>query len=1368
MPRNNDLNKILLIGSGPIVIGQGCEFDYSGVQACKALREERYQVVLVNSNPATIMTDPEFADRTYIEPITAEVIEAIMEREKPDAILPTLGGQTALNAAMELNRNGALARHDVKLIGASAQAIAKGEDRQLFKEAMLRIGLEVPRSGVARSLTDLDRIIGEIGTFPLIVRPAFTLGGTGGGIAYNREELDVIAARGLDLSPVHEVLIEESLVGWKEFEMEVMRDRMDNCVVVCSIENFDPMGVHTGDSITVAPVQTLTDKEYQMMRDAAFAVIREIGVETGGSNIQFAVHPDNGRMVVIEMNPRVSRSSALASKATGFPIAKIAAKLAVGYTLDEIKNDITRETPACFEPTIDYCVVKVPRFTFEKFPQAEATLTTRMKSVGEAMAIGRTFKEALQKALRSLEIKRFGLLGDGADKDVDLETLRLKLATPNAERIFFIAQAFKKGASIEEVYELTKIDRWFLRNVQQIVEEAKFLSSAHFSHTARGLSQVRRSGFQPDSADEHLARRAAEHRAANPAYEANEIVDIRFRGLDPQQPIVQKRGHLPHWEQTGATYFVTFRLADSISADVLSQWKCERAAWLKLHPQPWDWKTAREYMRRFEEEREHWLDQGHGSCLLREPRAAAIVAESLNHFDRQRYLVDAYVVMPNHVHVLFKPLGKNSLADILHSWKSFTAQALNREMNRAGVLWMHEGFDTIVRDAEHLRACREYIAQNPAKARLSEGGFILVRREALMVNGENESQTPQLNRPSHAQLDVSADEQDARQPSEAGSLTSDTAPANGALGREQLLRAKKLGFSDRQLAVANAVTENQVRATRNSLGVTPTYRLVDTCAAEFEAYTPYYYSTYGDENERRESGKRKIMILGGGPNRIGQGIEFDYCCVHAAFALRELEFETIMVNSNPETVSTDYDTSDKLYFEPLTLEDVLNIYDQEKPEGVLVQFGGQTPLNLSQGLKAAGVSILGTQPESIETAENRKLFAAMLDKLGLRQTPNGSAVSTEEAVAIAQKIGYPVLVRPSFVLGGRAMELVYNEVDLRRYMTSAIEVTPDRPVLIDRFLEDAVEVDVDCIADGETTVLGAIMEHIEEAGIHSGDSACVIPTFSLSQKVIAEISAASKAMARALNVRGLMNVQFAVKGDDVYVLEVNPRASRTIPFVSKAIGVPLAKLAAKVMVGKSLRELGFTKEIVPKHFSVKEAVFPFLRYEGLDISLGPEMKSTGEVMGMDVDLGLAYAKSQMAAPPPLPKKGKVFISVKDTDKEAVIPVAREFVKLGFEIISTSGTADALTKAKVKVTKVFKLHEGRPNVLDRIKNGDINFIINTPSGKIPREHEVVIRNAALAAKIPIMTTVRAALASANGIRSLQKRRVQVRSLQEYHT
>src|SRR3982075_3920791 len=837
MPRNDQIKKILLIGSGPIVIGQGCEFDYSGVQACKALREEGYQVVLVNSNPATIMTDPEFADRTYIEPITAEVIEAIIEREKPDALLPTMGGQTALNAAMELNRNGALARHGVKLIGANAQAIAKGEDRQLFKEAMLRIGLDVPRSGVARSLADLDRIVQEIATFPLIGRPAFTLGGRGGGIAYNRDELNEIVTRGLDLSPVNEVLIEESLVGWKEFEMEVMRDRMDNCVVVCSIENFDPMGVHTGDSITVAPVQTLTDKEYQMMRDAAFAVIREIGVETGGANIQFAVNPENGRMVVIEMNPRVSRSSALASKATGFPIAKIAAKLAVGYTLDEIKNDITRETPACFEPTIDYCVVKVPRFTFEKFPQADPTLTTQMKSVGEAMAIGRTFKESLQKALRSLEIGRFGLGADGKDlvnsgSPWDTEEIQRKLVNASWDRIFYIRYALLAGFSPDDIQKLTSIDPWFIEQIRQIVAEESFI-------------------------------------------------------------------------------------------------------------------------------------------------------------------------------------------------------------------------------------------------------------------------------------------------------------ANGTL---ELRKAKQLGFSDRQIAFLTKRSEAEVRADRIARGILPTYRLVDTCAAEFEAYTPYYYSTYGDENERRESGKRKVMILGGGPNRIGQGIEFDYCCVHAAFALRDLGFETIMVNSNPETVSTDYDTSAKLYFEPLTLEDVLNIYDQELPEGVIVQFGGQTPLNLAEGLKVAGVPIIGTQPESIEMAEDRKLFAAMLDNLGLRQTPSGSAVSAEEAIAIAQKIGYPVLVRPSFVLGGRAMELVYNDEDLRRYMQSAIEVSSDRPVLVDRFLEDAIEVDVDCIADGEPGVIGAILEHIEEAGIHSGDSACVIPTFSLPDKVLDQISSATKAMARELNVRGLMNAQFAVKGENVYVL----------------------------------------------------------------------------------------------------------------------------------------------------------------------------------------------------------------------------------------
>jgi carbamoyl-phosphate synthase large subunit len=1068
MPRDNTLKKILLIGSGPIVIGQGCEFDYSGVQACKALAEEGYEVILVNSNPATIMTDPEFASRTYIEPITPEVVEKIIAREKPDALLPTLGGQTALNCAMDLVKNGALERYNVRLIGANAEAIAKGEDRLLFKEAMIKIGLDVPRSGVAHSQEDARKIAREIGSFPLIIRPAFTLGGTGGGIAYNREEYESTVARGLDLSPVNEVLIEESLLGWKEFEMEVMRDRNDNCVIICSIENIDPMGVHTGDSITVAPAQTLTDREFQVMRDASFAVIREIGVETGGSNIQFAVNPKNGRMTVIEMNPRVSRSSALASKATGFPIAKIAAKLAVGYTLDEVRNDITRETPASFEPTIDYVVTKVPRFTFEKFPQADPTLTTQMKSVGEAMAIGRTFKESLQKALRSLEVKRFGLVGDIPSKPVESQELRRKLRVPNAERIFYLGHAFAHGMTVEEAFDLTKIDPWFLHNIRQIAVES---------------------------------------------------------------------------------------------------------------------------------------------------------------------------------------------------------------------------------------------TQLPAKA--------------------------------------------------------------AELSREHFTRLKKLGFSDHQLALAAGASEQEIRAARKAHGVIPTYRLVDTCAAEFEAYTPYYYSTYGDENERRDSDKRKVIILGGGPNRIGQGIEFDYCCVHAAFALKELGFETIMVNSNPETVSTDYDTSDKLYFEPLTLEDVLNICDQEKPWGVIVQFGGQTPLNLARGLEEAGVPIIGTSPRSIEIAEDRKLFSAMLDKLKLLQTPNGTATNEAEALAVAERIGYPVLVRPSFVLGGRAMEIVYNDDDLRRYIRNAVEASPERPILVDRFLDDAAEVDVDCICDGKVALIGAIMEHIEQAGIHSGDSACVIPAFSLTDNVKTEIARATKAMAAELNVRGLMNVQFAVKDERVYVLEVNPRASRTVPFVSKAIGVPLAKYAARIMAGQTLEEIGFTREIIPTHFSVKEAVFPFIKFPGVDIALGPEMKSTGEVMGIDADLGIAYAKAQMAAQPPLPLGGNIFISVKDSQKADVALLARDFAALGFNIYATFGTAAAIEAEGTPVFKLFKLSEGRPNVLDMIKNGEISFIINTPAGKTPREDEVKIRSAAVSQRIPIMTTMRAAKASLRGIRSLREQGFGVKCIQEYH-
>ncbi len=1026
MPKDTSIKKILLIGSGPIVIGQGCEFDYSGVQACKALKEEGYTVVLVNSNPATIMTDPEFADRTYIEPITPAIVEKIMEREKPDALLPTLGGQTALNCAMDLFHSGALERHNVKMIGANAEAIRRGEDRQVFKDIMVEIGLDIPVSGTAHSMEEGWKVAEDIGRYPLIIRPAYTLGGSGGGIAYNRDEFEEIVRHGLDLSPTTEVLIEESLLGWKEFEMEVIRDRADNCVVICSIENFDPMGIHTGDSITVAPIQTLTDKEYQAMRDASFAIIRAIGVETGGSNIQFSVDPKTGRMIVIEMNPRVSRSSALASKATGFPIAKIAAKLAVGYTLDELQNDITRETPACFEPTIDYVVTKIPRFTFEKFPKADATLTTQMKSVGEAMAIGRTFKESFQKAIRSLEIGRFGFGADGKDKPPlnpdgtpDVALIEQKLRVPNVDRIFFIRYALLAGLDIDQIHALSGIDPWFLHNLKQIVDAETWMRT-----TPSGL-----------------------------------------------------------------------------------------------------------------------------------------------------------------------PLRK----------------------------------------------------------------------------------------------------------------------------------FKKLGFSDRQLAfMCNDQPEAEMRARRKSEGLLPTYRLVDTCAAEFEAYTPYFYSTYGDENEIRASDKKKVMILGGGPNRIGQGIEFDYCCVHAAFALKDEGWETIMVNSNPETVSTDYDTSDKLFFEPLTLEDVLNIYEAEECDAVIVQFGGQTPLNLAADLQANGCTIIGTQPASIEKAEDRKFFAAMLDKLGLQQTIGATATNEDEAVAVADRVGYPVLVRPSFVLGGRAMEIVYTESNLRQYLNTAVEASPERPVLIDRFLEDATEIDVDCITDGTDCVIGGVMEHIEQAGIHSGDSACVIPSFSLSDKILAEIKDATKAMAKELEVRGLMNVQFAVKDDELYVIEVNPRASRTAPFVSKAIGVPLPKLAAKIMAGKTLKELGFLEEIIPTHFSVKEAVFPFIKFPGTDITLGPEMRSTGEVMGIDADFGLAYAKAQMSAQPALPESGNVFLSVRDSDKPAIIAVAKEFAEPRLHPLRDRRHPSRPRRSCERALRnLFRLNEGRPNCLDMIKNGEIQFIINTPSGTQPR-------------------------------------------------
>jgi carbamoyl-phosphate synthase large subunit len=1076
MPKRTDIKKIMIIGSGPIVIGQACEFDYSGAQACKALREEGYTIVLVNSNPATIMTDPDYADHTYIEPLSVEVLKEIIRKERPDALLPTLGGQTGLNLALELNDKGILFKYGVELIGANSAVIRKAEDRQLFKECMIEIGLDVPRSGTAHSMKEARKIRDEIGEWPVIIRPAFTLGGSGGGIAYTPEDFEDITARGLRYSPIDEVLVEESVLGWKEFELELMRDTNDNVVVICSIENIDPMGVHTGDSITVAPAQTLTDREYQRLRDAGVAVMRAIGVETGGSNVQFAINPEDGRLVLIEMNPRVSRSSALASKATGFPIAKIAAKLAVGYTLDEIRNDITRETPACFEPSIDYVVTKVPRFAFEKFAGAESTLGTQMKSVGEAMSIGKTFKQSLQKALRSMEVGRFGFGADGKDSasealsDAELEDL---FKTTHPDRIFQIREAFRRGWSIEKVQELSLIDPWFLGHMAELVDYEKEIAS--------------------------------------------------------------------------------------------------------------------------------------------------------------------------------------------------------------------------VGSLEKLKADLPFFKQ-----------------------------------------------------------------------------IKEFGYSDRQIATLLSSTEDDVRAVRKELDIKPIYALVDTCAAEFEAYTPYYYSTYGDIDEAPPSDRKKVMILGGGPNRIGQGIEFDYCCCHASYALRDIGIETIMVNSNPETVSTDYDTCDRLFFEPLTLEDVLNIYEREKCWGVIMQFGGQTPLNLAKALKEHGVNVIGTSPESIEAAEDRELFKQLIIRLGIRQPDNGTAMNVDEAVAVAKRVGYPCLVRPSFVLGGRAMVTVYNEVELRCYLDEAFEVSPGHPILIDRFLEGAIEVDVDCISDGETHVIGAIMEHVEHAGVHSGDSACIIPSVSFSDEVLDTIRTHTHGLARELKVIGLMNVQYAVKDGEVYIIEVNPRASRTIPYVSKAIGVPLAKLGALVMVGHKLKDLGLTEEIKIDHYAVKEAVLPFARFPGSQVMLSPEMKSTGEVMGIDPDAGIAMLKSQLAAGNPIPKDGNIFISVCDEDKADVLPLAKDLSDMGYTLFATCGTATALRDAGVKANALFRLAEGRPHVLDMIEENEIGWIVNTASGTVPRTDEVKMRMVGVLRNVPMTSTIRGLRAAIEGLKARRELdHLNVRSIQEYH-
>lgn len=1102
MSKREDIRSILIIGSGPIVIGQACEFDYSGTQACKALRDEGYRVILVNSNPATIMTDPETADVTYIEPLTAEILELIIEKERPDAMLPTMGGQTALNLAVELAEKGIIERYGVELIGAKLHAIKKAEDRELFKEAMAKIGLEVPKSAAVISVREGMDIIGTIG-FPAILRPAFTLGGTGGGIAYNKEEFVELLDKGLKLSPVSQVLIEESALGWKEYELEVMRDKKDNVVIVCSIENFDPMGIHTGDSITVAPAQTLTDKEYQRMRDASIAIIREIGVDTGGSNIQFALDPATGRMVVIEMNPRVSRSSALASKATGFPIAKIAAKLAVGLTLDEIRNDITRETPASFEPTIDYVVTKFPRFAFEKFPEADPVLTTQMKSVGEVMSIGRTFRESLQKSLRSLESGSYGM----EETTGDCEKIKMKLKIPGVERFWYVAQAIRAGMSVEEIYERTAIDPWFLNHIKQIVQMEE---------------EIKRSAISDQPSD-------------------------------------------------------------------------------SLPPHP--------------------------------------------------------------------PFGKGG----------------------------QEG-----------------------------NGFAALLREA-----------------------------------------------------------KENGFSDRRLAQLLGRDEADIRNLRKSSDIRPVYKMVDTCAAEFEAYTPYLYSTYERpfynvagvgarhavplqfDSEANPTDKKKIVILGSGPNRIGQGIEFDYCCVHAVFALRELGYETIMVNCNPETVSTDYDTSDRLYFEPLTIEDVLNILDAEKPEGVIVQFGGQTPLKLAVPLEKEGIRILGTSPDSIDRAEDRKRFKELLHKLNLRQPESGTAMSVEDAVAAAVEIGYPVMVRPSYVLGGRAMEIVYDEDSIRNYMERAVKASPDHPILVDKYLSDAVEVDVDAVSDGEMVIVGGVMEHIEEAGIHSGDSACSLPPYSLSEAIVDEIKRQTKALAKELGVVGLMNVQFAVKKNEIFILEVNPRASRTIPFVSKATGIPLAKIAAKVMAGKTLKELGITTEKALKHISVKEAVFPFDKFPGVDTILGPEMKSTGEVMGIDEDFGRAFAKAQLAVNNRIPLSGKIVISIRDEDKPGICDIVRRLYEAGFSVIATRGTAQFLDNKGLPVEVINKVAEGRPHIVDLIKNKEIVFVINTVSGAQAQKDSFSIRRSALQYGVPYTTTVAGARAVVYAIESLKKKKISIKSVQEYH-
>ncbi|MCL5887270.1 MAG: carbamoyl-phosphate synthase large subunit [Actinobacteria bacterium] len=1325
MPRRTDINKILVIGAGPIVIGQACEFDYSGSQACKVLKEEGFEVVLVNSNPATIMTDPGLADRTYVEPVTPEFVEKVIARERPDALLPTLGGQTGLNCAVALAESGVLEKYGVELIGAKLDAIKKGEDRKLFAEAMRRIGLKVPRSGYAYSIADAERIVTDIG-LPVVIRPSFTMGGAGGGIAYNIDELREIVAGGVALSPASEVLVEESVLGWKEFEMEVMRDRNDNVVIVCCIENFDAMGVHTGDSITVAPAQTLTDREYQTMRDASIAIMREIGVETGGSNVQFAVNPADGELVVIEMNPRVSRSSALASKATGFPIAKFAAKLAVGYSLDEISNDITKETPASFEPSIDYTVVKVPRWAFEKFEGSDVRLTSKMKSVGEAMAIGRTFEEALGKAMRSLENGRYGMGADGKDS-FDEHKFDYMLATPTEDRIYYVAEALRRGRTIEDVHHLTKIDPWFLRRIEAMVEVEREVASAG------GVSVI----------DEPLMRNCIENFDAMGVHTGDSITVAPAQTLTDREYQTMRDASIAIMreigvETGGSNVQFAVNPADGELVVIEMNPRVSRSSALAS-------KATGFPIAKFAAKLAvgYSLDEI-SNDITKETPASFEPSIDYTVVKVPRWAFEKFEGSDVRLTSKMKSVGE-AMA-IGRTFEEALGKAMRSlENGRYGM-----GADGKDSFDEHKF---DYMLATPTEDRIYYVAEALRRGRTIEDVHHLTKIDPWFLRRIEAMVEVE------REVASAGGVS--------VIDEPLMRKAKQHGLGDAQIGWLTGQPEAEVRTRRLDLGVKATFKAVDTCAAEFAAYTPYFYKTYESEDETPKTSDRpKIMILGAGPNRIGQGIEFDYCCVHAAYAFSAEGYETIMVNCNPETVSTDYDTSDRLYFEPLTFEDVMDIVEVERPAGVLVTFGGQTPLKLAGALAEAGVPMIGTGPEAIDLAEDRKRFQQLLDELGIPYPAAGTARTHEEALEVARTIGFPLLVRPSYVLGGRGMVIAYSEAYMERYMHEATSISPNHPVLLDKFLEGAIEVDVDAVCDGEDVFIGGVMEHIEEAGIHSGDSACCIPPFSLSEEIVSLVRVHTKTLALALGVKGLINIQFAVKDSAVFVLEVNPRASRTVPFVSKATCVPLAKIAVQVMAGRKLSELDLPADANDlDRYCVKEAVMPFGRFPGSDSVLGPEMKSTGEVMGIAEDFPSAYAKSQLALDYSLPTSGKAFISVSDRDKRAVVSIARHLAALDFEILSTRGTARTLRAAGVPVIEVLKKHEGRPNIVDALVNDEIQLVVNTPFGQETRSDGYHIRTAAIQHGVTNITTIAGAQALVGAIEAATQDRLAVIALQD---